>query len=101
MLRLFFALTIPTEFKQKLFSSFPRKSFPGIRFTPLENLHITAHFLGATSEENIPTIIQRIKEISESTSPFELRSNSFKIVFQKEKPTMIWVQFEENSFYEN
>ena len=101
MQRLFFALPIPTELKQKLLSAFPRKNFPGIRFTPLENLHITAHFLGATSAEKIPQIIQRAKEISESTSAFELKFDSFKIILEKKKPVMIWAQFEENSLYEN
>src|SRR5438552_1467159 len=101
MPRLFFALPIPVELRQKLLAAFPRKNLPGIRFTPLENLHITAHFLGATSAEKIPDIIQQANEVSESTSSFELKFDSFKTIFQKKKPVMIWAQFEENSLYEN
>ncbi|HYV94271.1 MAG TPA: RNA 2',3'-cyclic phosphodiesterase [Chitinophagales bacterium] len=101
MPRLFFAIPIPIELRQKLLSAFSQKNFPGIRFTPIENLHITAHFLGTTSEEKIPEMLQRAKQISESTSSFELKLDSFKTIFQKKKPVMIWAQFEENFSYEN
>jgi RNA 2',3'-cyclic 3'-phosphodiesterase len=101
MPRLFFALPIPIELRQKLLSSSPRKHFHGIRFTPEENLHITVHFLGATEEEKLPEIILKAKEISQSTSSFNLKFDSFKTIFEKRKPVMIWAQFEENSSYEN
>ena len=101
MPRLFFAIPIPIEQKQKLLASFPQKNLSGIRFTPLENLHITAHFLGATSEEKIPAIIQHAKGISGSISSFGLKFDTFKTIYQKQKPVMIWAQFEENSLFEN
>ena len=101
MPRLFFAIPITIELRQKLLSAFPQKIFPGIRFPPIENLHITAHFLGSTEREKIPGIIEHAKEICESTSSFELKFDSFKTIFQKKKAVMIWAQFEESSLYEN
>jgi len=94
-MRLFFAIPLPIEIKQKLLSSFPQKNFPGIRFTPEENLHITVHFLGATSDEKLNKIIDEAKKICESTPPFEMRSDSLKTIFKDQKPVMIWAQCEE------
>jgi 2'-5' RNA ligase len=100
MKRLFFALPIPARLKKQVFGLFPKKTFHGIRFTPEENLHITVHFLGATPEEKIPELIQSAKEISDHTSSFELKFDSFKTIEKNKKPVMIWAQFGENDDFE-
>jgi len=101
MPRLFFAIPVPIKVRKQLLSCFPKKNFPGIRFTPEENIHITAHFLGATPDEKIPEIIQSGKEISSSASSFEFNFDSVKAVFKDKKPVMIWVQFKENIAFES
>lgn len=101
MQRLFFAIPVPIKIRKQLLSAFPQKNFQGIRFTPEENIHITAHFLGATPDEKIPGIIQAAKEISLSASPIEFKFDSVKAVFKDKKPVMIWIQFEENAAFEN
>lgn len=100
MPRLFFAIPVPIKVRKLLLSSFPKKTFPGIRFTVEENIHITLHFLGDTPDERIPEIIQTGKEISLSASPIEFKFDSVKNVFKDKKPVMIWIQFEENILFE-
>jgi len=101
LLRLFFAIPIPEKVKAELLGLFPAKKFPGMRFTPEENLHITAHFLGAVEEEKIPEVIQKAKKVSEHTSTFSLMLDSFKTIWEGKKPVMIWAQFHDNLSYEN
>ena len=101
MLRLFFAIPIPDEIKKELISLFPRQNFHGIRFTKEENLHVTAHFLGSTPDEEVAKIIIRSKEIAENISPFALKIESVKEIAKQRKPEMIWVQFGESQAFEN
>lgn len=100
MPRLFFAIPVPIKVRKQLLSSFPKKTFPGIRFTPEENIHITTHFLGTTPDDKIPGIIQCVKEISLSVPSIEFKFDSLKAIFKDKKPVMIWAQFEENTAFE-
>src|SRR6266480_2630356 len=100
MPRLFIAIPVPIKVRKYLLSCFPKKNFPGIRFSSEENIHITAHFLGSTPDEKIPEIIQSGKEISLSVSPIEFKFDSIKTIFKDRKPIMIWTQFMENPAFE-
>ena len=100
MPRLFFAIPVPVKVKKHLLSCFPQKNFPGIRFTPEENIHITTHFLGATPDDRIPGIISSAETISSSASPVEFKFDAIKLVFKDKKPVMIWIQFQENTTFE-
>jgi len=100
MPRLFFAIPIPFELRQKLVRGFPKEKFHDIRFTPIENLHITIHFLGTTAEEKFERLIQSTTTLIASTSSFEMRFDCFKIIMKERKPIMIWAQFEESGAFE-
>lgn len=99
--RLFFAISIPEDCKQLLLQLFRKKDFHGIRWVSKENLHITIHFLGATSEESLANILERIPSICSPVAPFDLKFEDFSTVIKDKKPVMIWAKFEENKAYDS
>jgi 2'-5' RNA ligase len=101
MLRLFYALPIPSAIRQQLLASFPQKKFAGVRFVAEENLHITLHFLGDVPEEKLQEVISSGKGISHTAPSFCLRFNSLQTIFKERKPVMIWAQFEDSPAFEN
>ena len=79
MKRLFLALALNEQLKisanaqlQKTKISAKKKGLD-IRWTPMENLHVTLVFLGDTKEERIPEIVATAKEAAALRQPFELK----------------------------
>jgi 2'-5' RNA ligase len=99
--RLFFALTIPPGTRELLLGAFPQKKHFGIRFTPTENLHITAHFLGATAEDKLKERIGKTETLAALSPPFHLKFEQFKIISKEKRAVMIWAQFEKEPLYES
>ena len=99
--RLFFALTLPATVRELLLRASPQKNHFGIRFTSLENLHITTHFLGAISEDNLPDIIRKAETLAASSPPFHLQFESFKMIRKEKRAVMIWAEFKEEPLYES
>ncbi|MEK6941910.1 MAG: RNA 2',3'-cyclic phosphodiesterase [archaeon] len=61
MKRLFIAINIPQEIKEKIFTTYHRQiRKEGVKETGKNNLHITLKFLGPTSEEHINEIEQKL-----------------------------------------
>ncbi len=101
MKRLFFAIPIPDLYKKELVHSFLQKSYPGIRWTKEEQLHITLHFLGPVDDEKIKELIPQAAAACQSFHSFNLQFNTFKAILHNRKPRMIWAQFEENQSFES
>ena len=57
-IRAFIAIGLPEELKAEIgrISSALSSRIPGVRWVPLENLHLTLKFLGDTEEALIPDI---------------------------------------------
>jgi 2'-5' RNA ligase len=92
MKRIFIAVNLPKEIKEKLavFSQ-KWKDLPAKWVEP-ENLHLTLIFLGYLKEEKIPKVCQIVKEIASKYQPFFI--NFKKICYgpdQKKPPRMIWL----------
>jgi len=100
MFRLFFALPIDIDFKQRIIRAFHNKKSHCIRFTPEENLHITIHFLGSTEERKLEEIFSKASAIAANFPSFELKFENFRLISKEKKPLMIWAQFEENPAFE-
>ncbi len=97
--RLFLAIPIPKEFEKKLLRFQIQHSelekIENIRWTPVQNLHVTLFFLGAVDSGVIPDLKKELCEIFSSAKPFELKLE--KICFQPaQNPKMIWARFFEN-----
>ena len=101
MKRLFFAISIPDKQKQILLQSFMKKDFHGIRWVNKENLHITAHFLGATYEEYIKNLMEQMPSVCNSAASFDITFQDFNTIVKGKKPVMIWAVFQENKTYDS
>ena len=74
-------------------------SLQGIRWTPLQNLHVTLFFLGEVEEENIPAISQSISKVTEQTLSFNIEFEKIILVERKKNAGMIWARFLKNEFF--
>ncbi len=89
--RIFIAINLPKEIKEKL-ESFQEKwpELP-VRWTKKENLHITLIFSGSLSDEELLRIINTTKEIAQRNNSFVVNLN--KISYgppKKMPPRMVW-----------
>lgn len=72
-LRLFFAIS----FNQAIQESFkrlmaPLKKLPHVHWEPLENLHITLHFMGNVAQAKIPALIHEVQKNIAELPAFDL-----------------------------
>jgi RNA 2',3'-cyclic 3'-phosphodiesterase len=64
-MRLFVALPLPAETRDALAGWMSRcGAQPGLRWTPVEQLHITLHFLGEVAESRLDSIMQALDGIA-------------------------------------
>ena len=62
MTRLFVAIDLPLEIKQRIVLSPERFAMPqGVKFSPLHNLHLTVLFLGESEVEKIAPLLKQIQ----------------------------------------
>jgi 2'-5' RNA ligase len=103
MRRIFIAINLPEEIKEKLeklekeiADLFPPELNKGMfRWVKKENLHLTLLFIGSVREEEIPKICQIVKSAAQSQDPFSLRIE--KVSYgppKKIPPRLIWVEVE-------
>ncbi|HPC31183.1 MAG TPA: RNA 2',3'-cyclic phosphodiesterase [Candidatus Paceibacterota bacterium] len=65
---------------------------PAFRITEKENLHLTITFLGYTKKEEIPTIIEVLKNLSQKYKPFEIQFDFFNYGPNPKSPRLIWLE---------
>jgi 2'-5' RNA ligase len=98
--RLFIAILIPEEIKQKLLSYQKklwspnlRSKFGGrLRWVRPENIHLTLAFLDYTEEEKIGKIKEILKELSPKFPPSLLNLNKISLGPDPKRPRLIWVE---------
>ena len=94
--RLFIGIPISDEIRAELTEFNMNQLYnPKIRYTAIENLHVTALFLGDTEIGKITPLKSKINEYLKGVSPFNLTFESFAIMPGK-KPYMIWVKYAVN-----
>ncbi len=72
-----------------------------IRWIEKENLHITVHFIGETSEAEIPTMREKLKQISLESPPFSLEFSKIDSAPPGKHKRMIWAYFLPSKPFEN
>jgi len=93
--RIFIAINLPEEIKKKLSDYQSKWPELPVRWTKLENIHLTLIFLGYLTDEEISETCEISKEIASKYSQFTINLN--KICYgppKKMPPRMIWVQGE-------
>ena len=92
-IRLFVAATLPETLKQELQEQLQVYDHPAIRPIPRENLHLTLFFLGNVPVQQLSTIKQSIREVSQRHQPFVLDFECTEAGPKPKQPRLIWARF--------
>ena len=65
-----------------------------VRWTAIENLHLTLKFLGETPAEKVPEIREAIAKKANGFSPFVLQSGGVGAFPNPRKPQIVWLAVE-------
>jgi 2'-5' RNA ligase len=90
--RIFIAINLPLKIKQKLSVIQKKLKKLPVRWTKIENLHITLCFLGDLHDEQIKEVCNICKRIGERCKKFEIQFTSL----HSEKGRMIWIEGKRN-----
>jgi len=92
-MRLFVALDIPQNaaayiagVQQRL-----RQEVAAERWQPLDNLHLTLHFLGDVPESLLPDLCGDMDIVSAIINPFSLKAGGFGAFPHAEHPRVLWL----------
>lgn len=105
--RLFIALNTPPElslFLENQISIVKNKDttpLDSLRWIKKNDLHITLQFLGSQPEDNISSIDNLCKKIIVKYNRFALVSEYIALGPKKMYPTLLWMVFRDNGFFNN
>jgi 2'-5' RNA ligase len=88
--RLFIAISLPDEIKEKLVSVQRKFRKLNIRWIKPENLHFTLLFIGWVEEDKIETIKEIIRKAVYGLSPFILKLEKVVLGPDGKRPRMVW-----------
>lgn len=91
MKRVFVAINLPEEIKEKLVKWQEVHKNLNIHWTKKDSLHITLYFLGDVEEEKIKNISLQLKAIADNYKPFDIYLNEITVGPDERRPRMIWV----------
>jgi len=66
-------------------------SCPGVRWEPVEKIHLTLKFLGATDEGFIPGILDIMRSRADGTGPIGITMEGLGIFPSPSRPRVIWI----------
>lgn len=93
-------LELPTEWRQALAAfTAAHQQVPGIRWTPLQNLHLTTYFIGAVPTEILPNLMSLIQVGLSHLVPFDLTFSTLQFAPKASEARMIWAGFEKSSTF--
>lgn len=95
--RLFLAVPLSENLKNLLIEKYNRLGAPG-KPPPVENLHITVHFLGETKPDVIPQIENKLSGIAATFETFSMEVK--KIILKKGRfGRMVWADIESSNHF--
>jgi 2'-5' RNA ligase len=97
MIRIFAALEIPDEIKNKIID-FRKSIIAGnddFRWEPLEKIHLTLKFIGDIDDSKVPEILKSISFV-ENYQSFNFNLTRFGFFFNNNKPKILWIGLSEN-----
>ena len=89
--RIFIAINLPEEVKKELQLYQSKWPEPPVRWTKLDNVHITLVFIGDVEDKDVADVSCIIKEVASRHSPFSVHLT--KVCYgppDKMSPRMIW-----------
>jgi len=95
MIRLFIALKIPKEIKDKIFGySFDAiENGAGYKWEVKDKVHLTLKFIGEVKEELLPNIIDEL-EFVKNYSAFDCIVSRYGFFFRDNEPKILWCNLE-------
>ena len=76
-----------TEFRNKL----PKQSSSVLRWTKIEQLHITLNFVGELNEQDLKPAQEKLLKTFTETKPFSIEFNGSGIFPNERNPRILWI----------
>jgi len=95
-LRLFVAVEVDARVKNQVRAWLPalRGALPFTRWVPMDNLHVTLHFLDEQPPARVPEIVAGMHRVAREIPPFSLRLGPLGTFARQGVPTVLWVRVE-------
>ena len=90
--RVFIAINLPEDIKQKLADYESRWPELPCRWTKKDNLHLTLAFLGSLTDEEVVKICEITKGVASKHEPFFINLNKILYGPPKKPSRMVWVE---------
>ena len=93
MIRSFFAIKIPEEYKEELLRIMDalRQTGADVKLTRPENVHLTLKFLGDIQESMAPKLAGAVRDMTAGQKPFCLRTQGMGVFPGTSRPRVIWL----------
>lgn len=91
--RLFVSISLPIAWQDSFAEYYEQFSVRDTQWTPKENIHITACFLGDAEEAHIDEIKEKLNDLCARTEPFSLSFENISFAPPGMPPRMIWAMF--------
>ncbi len=82
MQRLFIGIFIPKDLKERILSlqGKIKSVHQGCKFVEPENMHVSLSFIGATEDDKVPDIEQKLSDVCKNFKKFSVRVGGLKII---------------------
>ncbi|MCR4284080.1 MAG: RNA 2',3'-cyclic phosphodiesterase [Parcubacteria group bacterium] len=97
--RLFVSISLPLEWQDAFADYCKQFQAHDMGWTPKENIHITACFLGEVEEKHIGDIKEKLKSLCAHTEPFSLLFEKVDFAPPNMSPRMVWAEFSQSDAY--
>jgi RNA 2',3'-cyclic 3'-phosphodiesterase len=96
VIRAFIAVDIEPKTLQNISAAIDelRSRFPGLRWMPLGNLHVTLKFLGDIEETKIDFIAEALRDHLQPFSRFTISAKGLGVFPDVRRPSVLWVGLE-------
>lgn len=99
-MRLFIAIPLSKYLRKELEGYV--KQYAGVqdvRWTAVQNLHITVQFLGEVDEQDIPSLVEKLDSLAQKIESFQITFQDISFAPPNKEPRMIWANFTEKGQY--
>ena len=102
MQRLFVALKIPKEIREKIitFRNEVNPDYAKYKWEPVDKIHLTLKFIGEVRNELVEDIAREIKFIEEYET-FNCKLTQFGFFFKHKKPKILWIGLILNNYIDD
>lgn len=98
--RLFIGIPLSDE-TLRVLQVFQEKQEGGkaLRWTPVENLHLTVYFFGNVTVARLPNLLEMLRVALDNFTPFELVFDRYSLAPDKQTPRMIWARYNRSNTF--